>query len=152
MTPWTYIGRKALSPISAMAESSVAPLAEAMERRPQSASATIGSGARRSWATNSTPPTAKTARAIRTLRSEVPISVSAAISAAMAMVNSVAPATSTWWVVSATFSRRKSMNRVAAISPTGTLIQKIHAQVRCWTMRPPASGPTTDEMPQTLER
>ena len=34
--------------------------------------------------------------------------------------------------------------------PTGTLIQKIQAQLAVWMMKPPASGPSTDEMPQTL--
>ena len=67
-TPCTYIGRKVVSPITAMPPSSVAELAEAIGRRAQSANATIGSAARRSCRTNRTVLTAQTAEATRTLR------------------------------------------------------------------------------------
>ena len=40
----------------------------------------------------------------------------------------------------------------AATRPIGTLIQKIQAQEKCWMIRPPASGPTTAEIAQTLAR
>ena len=36
---------------------------------------------------------------------------------------------------------------LAAASPTGRLIQSIHAQLRCWMMSPPASGPMTEGSP-----
>ena len=39
-----------------------------------------------------------------------------------------------------------------ATTPIGTLIQKIQDQLACWMMRPPQSGPSTDETPQTLAR
>ena len=44
------------------------------------------------------------------------------------------------------------MNPAEAARPIGRLIQKIQAQLRCWMISPPANGPSTEEMPQTLAR
>ena len=44
------------------------------------------------------------------------------------------------------------MNSPLATRPTGRLIQKIHDHEACAMMKPPATGPTTAEIAQTLAR
>ena len=80
-----------MSPIITMPESSEAPLAAAIGRRPQSSSEIIGSGDRRSWSANSA--TATTATAVTSPisnRPEVENAVRSAMIAAMATVNRAA--------------------------------------------------------------
>src|SRR4051812_12961059 len=151
-TPCTYMGRNAVRPISAIPANRVAAFAVAIGRRAQSPNATIGSAALRSWSTNSQVATAQDAAEIKTAGPDSPNSVSATISAATAIVNSTAPGTSTRRTPEPTRSCRNSTNRQEDPIPTGKLIQNTHAQLRCSTISPPASGPSTEETPQTLER
>ena len=152
-TPCTYIGRNVVSPITAMPLSSVAALAVAIGRRDHSRNAIIGSAARRSCHANSPALTRNPAPATHAVRaSPSPACVSPTIRDATATVNSAAPATSTGRRSRTAPSRRNAMKLAAAASPTGTLIQKIQAQLRCWMISPPANGPSTDEMPHTLAR
>ena len=60
ITPCTNTGRKVVSPIITMPESSDAALAAAIGRRPQRSSEIIGSGERRSCRTNRTIATTAT--------------------------------------------------------------------------------------------
>lgn len=130
---------------------SVAPLVVAIARRVHNAKATIGSRARRSWTTNDAAATKQTAAASKAKRpSDAPASVSATINEAIATVNRPAPTTSTLRSLVVTLSRRNRKKPTAAASPIGTFIQKIHAQLTCWMINPPASGPITDDTPQTL--
>ena len=78
--------------------------------------------------------------------------MSASISDAIATVNSAAPATSILRSRGSTRSCRNSTKPAAARAPIGRLIQNTHDQEMCCTMRAPASGPITDEMPHTEAR
>ena len=150
-TPCTYIGRNAVSPITTIPLSRVAALAVAIGRNDHSRNATIGFAARRSCHTNKAVAAANTANAARVdCRWPVPTCVSPSIREAIARVNSTAPGTSTRACSVDTFSRRNAANPAIESRPTGRLIQKIQAQDRCWMISPPASGPSTEDRPQTL--
>ena len=121
-------------------------------RSRNSDTATIGSAARCSIATNAIPPAAATANAVR-IDGEVqprPLpSISAQVSVVSATADTTRPGTS---------SRLRSVSRDSLIaqapsaivaSPTGTLISKIHGQEACCESRPPSSGPTARARPPT---
>ena len=46
-------------------------------------------------------------------------------------------------------SGTNSAAQTSARAPTGTLIQKMLCQPRCWTMTPPIKGPTASARPET---
>ena len=132
---------------------SEAPFAAAIGRRPHSLSEIIGSGERRSCSTNK--PVATTAKAVISvisLQLDVDSAVRSAMIAAMAMVKTPALRWSILRRSCLMFSWRKIQKPAAARMPMGTLSQKIHAQEKCWMISPPASGPRTAEIAQTLAR
>ncbi len=62
------------------------------------------------------------------------------------------PARSTLAPVCLTRSRRKRPMPKSVTTPNGTLNQKTQAQSKLATIRPPSSGPRTEETPHTLAR
>ena len=141
-----------MSPVITMPDNRVAALAVAIGRCAQSEKSSIGSLARRSWTTNKAAAMTKSTAGHNVPSPDVPASVRATIRDAMAMVKSAAPAVSIERASRFTSSCRKARKPSDATRPIGTLIQKIQDQLACWMMRPPQSGPRTDETPQTLAR
>ena len=85
------MGKKVVSPMITMPESSEAPLTAAIGLRPQSSSDIIGSGDRRSWTTNNATATIATMEMSATsVQLDVDSAVRAAMIAAIAIANTPA--------------------------------------------------------------
>jgi hypothetical protein len=90
----------------------------------------IGSGARRSWSTNRIAATTILHEGVERRSRQIDALGAALFTAAIAAL----------------------MIALTEATPIGRLIQKIHGQLRWPMIRPPTSGPATEEMPQTLAR
>ena len=91
ITPWTKTGKKVVRPIITMPANNEDALTAAIGRRPQRASEIIGSGERRSWTTKAATATTAIALMIAiSVQPAVEKAVIAAITAAMAIVNTPA--------------------------------------------------------------
>ena len=114
---------------------------------------TIGLAARRSCQTKASVDAQNTTAAAASMVLPVlPISVSAIRNEVTTTVKAIAPKISMERRSCFAVSCRNATKPAAATKPTGMLIQNTHAQDTLRMMRPPATGPRTAEIAQTLAR